>query len=247
MTVEKRDSDTAHGLKTPTLPGEEGFNEQVAEMLELVECAKEPNDWAKVAEVLKPYFPFEVSALELEEVMEAFGFATWKETVDHVKDDQCWEVFTKVARWAAKEKLTLRKNEDLEGFIDGSGMGVMRVFDEECKSLLEKGFDAKWYFYILLGTLRPIEYLANLVGFPCRAFFNYIHPGHPRYPAGHSCKAAAALVAAIRCWVVEDRHRRRLIIFTLCWSMGRSGGGVHYPEDNMGGFLLADVVEFSGG
>lgn len=242
MTVEKRNSQTAHGLRRPSLPGSDIFEQQLRHVLEFVEAAKMTAGYP--TELLDMYSDIRPLTLSYSSALESFGFSSWKQCVVFVKDDECNEFFVRVAKWAKSEGIEFQKHAELEGFIDGGGLGIHNHYLKITKEILEKGFDAKYYYHKMLKTKRPLEHYLDRLGFVCPALFNYVHPGHPRYPAGHSCKFFAALVAAESIWKLSRRQRTVIMVAAYVLSMARSGGGVHLPEDNLAGGYLAGVPEF---
>lgn len=242
MTVEKRNSKTAHGLRRPTLPGNPAFEEQLRHVLEFVEAAKVDSGFP--TELLKIYDPIKNNRNGYSNALGQFGFRSWKQTTAFVKDDECNEFFVRVAKWAKSNSIPLRPEIAKLGFIDGSGFGIQFLYLALGKIVLEKGFDAKYYFYQRLKTKRPLERFLERLRFVCPALFNYIHPGHPRYPAGHSCKFFAAVLVAMLIWDIPEQMRLDLLTTAYVLSMSRTGGGVHLPEDNLAGGYFAWIPEY---
>jgi len=242
MTVEKRSSHTSHGLRSPFLPGSPEFEEQLRHVLEFVEAAKSETGFP--GNLLDVHNPLEKLRNGYANSLNQFGFQSWKQATAFVKDDECNEFFVRVAKWAKREGVEMKPWAIQRGFIDGGGLGIHGHFLKLCKGILEKGFDAKWYFYSKLHTRRPLERYLERLGFVCPALFNYIHPGHPRYPAGHACKFGASVVAAMQIWSFSEEQIFHLKTAAYVLSMARSGGGVHVPEDNLAGLFLAGLPEF---
>lgn len=242
MVVEKRESKTAHGLNPPTLDGDVGYDTQLIHTLDLVEFAK--TSFGFPIEILKIYDPFSSRRNGYSNSLTKFGYTNWRNCVEFVKDDECNEFFVAVARWAKSNNIPLKKDISEKGFIGGTGIGIHKLYMDVCQYCLEKAFDAKYYFYKEYDTKRPIERLNDRLGFVCSALFNYMHPGHPRYPAGHGVKFFSACVTALMIWDINDDQRSDLMTAAYVLSMARSGGGVHLPEDNLGGGYLCAIKEF---
>ncbi len=236
MTVELRQSTTAHGLKPPTMPGDPGWEEQIEDFFILLEGAKEEAPWSlEVRRVLKKHAPFELS--DIESSLKAFGFNSWRECVDFVKDDECIEFMVRVAHWAKKNNFEVRTDR---GFIDGEGVGLYKRWADRTDRTLEKIFDAKYYFQ----AERPLVYLNNALGCDCTPLMNYIHPGHWRYPAGHGGKFYESADLGRDTWVLQEWSWFVLLTGSYVLSMARTGGGVHLPEDNIAAGALAGLSEF---
>jgi hypothetical protein len=230
------------------LVNEEGYYEQLEDMLEFVEFAKtetEPGTWP--VDLLNKYNPFgEFSEEDYTRILEKVGVENWHEATDLVEDDECIELFMLVSYWFKNiENLEMTDDFKKSGFIDGSGFGIYDLYSTIAKSVLQKCFDAKWFYYYKYRTKRPLERLRQLTGMICRNFFNYVHPGHPRYPAGHGGKFYAIIMTALLIWKIPRQILLELKVVCYVMAMARSGGGVHLPEDNLASGAFAGIEELS--
>jgi len=192
MSVEKRISTTAHGIKPPTNPGEPGFAEQLQDTVILCREASRADGipWTKeTIRVLEKWNPTK-SKRSIPEIMENLGFNSWKEVCEFVKHDECPEFAVKMEIWAKKE-LNLKQDK---GFIDGQGIGFYRDYLDELKVTLEKAFDIKWYY----KAKRPLQYIYDTLGVDFSVMANYIHPAHNSFVAGHSVKFYTAASTTFR-------------------------------------------------
>lgn len=237
MTVEKRQSTTAHGLYPPKVEGEE-YEQELRDVLEMVEAAKMDESWP--AEILNRYNVFgEYSVADYARAANDFGFRSWRELSLFVEDDECIEMYMHICKWAKKHKLKNKVN----GFINGPCLGSYKRFLERVEPVLQAGFDAKYYFYNRLETRRPIERFAEKLGFSCRNVVLGKTPHHPTFPAGHSCIFFSCLEAAKREWDIPAGLLSNLQNVVYLASMGRSGLGVHAGSDNTAGGYLAGTPE----
>jgi len=239
MTVEKRESSTAHKLKAPLEEGSEEYNKELQDTIVLCREANRPESWTQdTIDILLKYSPVGSPSIDTKTLLSEFGFNSWKEICDFVRDDECIEFMVKVAKWAKFKGFNLKKDR---GFIDGTGIGIYDRYLNRLKSSLEQTFDAK-YFY---KAERPLEYLHKITGVDFSYMADYVHPGHNRYPAGHGVKFYEAVDNAVDTYKIESGDRINLIYAAYVVAMGRSGILVHLPEDNIASGFLADLPEFS--
>lgn len=251
MTVENNDKrkDVSHGLRAPHAVGSEEFLEWLQDMLELVELAKERmpsalmrneqvrNNWEEVRVIINKHSPVQIGEV-IREVMLKFGFETWAECVEFVRDDECIEFMVRIAHYAKRRKVLVRKDR---GFIDGEGVGLYARWAERTDRTLEKTFDAKYHF----RQIRPLEYLNQLTEIDHACTMNYVHPGHYAYPAGHGAKFFETLDLARDTWELSEEQDGEILTASIVLAMARSWWGVHYPEDNLASGYFAGLKEFS--
>lgn len=257
MTVELRSSMTAHGLKPPSVEGTTRHSEQLSDMLELCQGAKQSSTFdasnasskmgslwpERVKEILEKHSPFSLS--NIDRTLREFGFNSWSSCVDFVMDDNCPEFALIVLRWGQHNGLQHQQNN---GFIDGDGTGytleyLTRLASKSVnRGSLEKAFDAKYYY----KQRRPLVILSEKLGEEAAScLVNYVHPGHWAYPAGHSTKFFQVVELAKDYWILSDEDYSKLLTAAYVLSMARSGGGVHFPEDNVAGGYIVGLPEFS--
>lgn len=237
MTVEKRASTTAHNLKPPTVEGTKEYKKQLQDTIELCEN-KDTFFWAnEVLVVLNKYSPVDIGEIRVRDLMEEFGFESWKSVCDFVRNDECVEFMVRVAKYCKNKGFAVRKDR---GFINGEGFGLYRRYEDRASAVMEKGFDAKWFF----KAKRPLEILKENTGVDFSCASNYVHPPHHRYPAGHCIKFYEAIDTALDTWAIPNEERVNLIFAAYVVSMGRSGLLVHLPEDNIAGGALTGLKEF---
>ena len=236
MTVEKRVSTTAHGIKPPSQPGTPEFAEQLQDTITLCrESAIEDTvPWtAETLRILEKYSPVSTTRT-IPQIMSDIGFENWKDVCDFVKYDDCPEFAVPMAKWAKKENFALREDR---GFIDGQGIGFYQDYLDELKVTLERAFDAKWFYQ----AKRPLQYLyESTSGVDFSKIASYVHPAHNSYPAGHGTKFYTVVSTLLRWYYVPKHKRAELIKAAYVTAMGRSGILVHYPEDNLASGALVD-------
>lgn len=249
MTVEKRDSKTAHGLYPPIQPDTPEYLKQISDMLELCQGAKVnagPNEghWPeRVIEILQEHAPFQMHDVELS--LSRFGFYGWSDCVRFVMDDNCDDFASLLLRYTQREKIP---HKDNKGFIDGDGIGFKRRYIDrlgrkgDSPGSLEKAFDAKYFF----KQARPLVALQEILGpDAANCMVNYIHPGHWAFPAGHGAKFYEAADLARDTWDLSEVQDDIILTASYVLAMARSGGGVHFPEDNIASGYLAGLPEFA--
>ena len=238
MTVEKRESTTAHKLHAPFTNGMPPKAEQLQDMLVLCQDAKADNaSYTKsTLDILGKYAPFGLTLVE-ERVRSVTQFHDWAECVDFVRDDECIDFAVMVAKYAKRVGTKPRADR---GFIDGGGLGYYKRWGDRTKRTLEKAFDAKYFF----KTERPLIELTNQLGEKADCIVNYIHPGHWAFPAGHGAKFYETVDLARDTWDLTTEQDAAILTTAYVLSMARSGGGVHYPCDNVASGYLAGLPEF---
>lgn len=226
-SVEKREG-KSHGLKLPIRPGDEGFAEQLNDTCSFVTLAREDVgfDDERLVSLLDKYAREKLDYLD---AAETFGIESWGSLTGFVKDDECIDLFRTVKKWAEKNF----DPREQDGFIDGGGFGYYEDFSGFGKENIEKAFDEKYEHELP----RPEEVLEDIFS-GLKDFGVYSQPGHPSFPAGHANKFTSVFLWAIANFKLSAKAIRQL--FTVCYmaAMGRSGGGVHYPQDNVAGMAL---------
>lgn len=238
MTVEARDSDTGHGLIPFAPKGSPEYAQELSDMLVLCQDAKSDSAfWAdSTMEILTRYAPYAIEDIAMR-VYRVTGFTSWRECVDFVRDDECIDFAVMVAKYAKSEGLMQREDRD---FIDGGGLGYYQRWLDRTKRTLEKAFDAKYYF----KRDRPLVDLIDVLGDKADCIVNYMHPGHYAYPAGHGAKFFETVDLARDSWDMSEGQDRAILTAGYVLSMARSGGGVHFPMDNVVSGYLAGLPEF---
>jgi hypothetical protein len=222
MTVEERVSTTAHGVPAPSTD----VNKQLEMAIELNHIAKGRLWTPRVPEILQDYSPLTLpSAGECQKaVLRVTGYGTWGELSRFVVDDMCLDFFNLALAYCLRTGQPHKQNL---GFIDGSGIGYVKVYTDRLKVTLEQAFDVK-YFY---KKARPLAY-ALTMGMDLTNVANAIHPGHWAYCAGHGTKFLTAVEVLDTVFdMSQDCYDELLLVATL-GSHGRSGSLIHYPEDN---------------
>ena len=250
MTVEKRESDTSHGLRAPLDINSSEYQEQLSDAIELCQGAKAPAnqevflDWHQdVINILDKYAVEGVK--DYAHALSKFGFDSWAECVEFVMNDNCDDFASIVLKWTQLNKIPHKNNL---GFIDGDGIGFKRRYIDRLgrksgsRGTLEKAFDAKYFF----EQPRPLEVLSKKIGLrAATCIANYIHPGHYAYPAGHGAKFFEVVDLVRDTWELTPEQDSMLLTAAYTLSMGRSGGFVHTAEENLASGYLAGLPEFS--
>lgn len=230
MTVEKRDG-KSHGLVAPAEIGSEDHAEQLFDMQVLVRGVNDFRFSQETTSVLEKYAPFEMSNVEV--TLGKFGFFDWSDCVDFVKDDLCVDFGRRVLQYANEEGLTTT-------FIHSNVVFFKRLM-ERMERTLQKCFDEKYHH----KYQRPLAYMIDQHGENAQCMVNYTHPGHWAYPAGHGGKFFETVDLARDFWDLDERQDKEILTAAYVLAMARSGGGVHYPRDNVASGALAGLKEFS--
>lgn len=240
MTVESRKPAHAWGVNPPLKDGDEGYNDQLIDMMELSRFEMSLGFPTEVIRILNKYNP--LGERDYGKDLAQLGFFDWGQCCDFVRDDECIEFFVLLMRWCKKNKLAIKKNPEIEGFIDGQGFGLYGYFDNFIRKYMERGGDVK-YFY---QAERPLVVLARRMGFICPAMLNqgYIHPGHWSYTAWHAVKLYGAVVAASELYEMSHSIFDMLLNCAYVNSMGRSGIRVHLPQDNVASGYIFELDVF---
>lgn len=222
MTVEQRNSTTAHGIPTPSVD----VAKQLEMAIELNHIAKGRLWTPRVPEILQDYCPIPLpSAGDCKNVvMNVTGYGTWGELSRFVVDDMCLDFFNLALAYCLK---TGQPHKNNLGFIDGSGIGYVSVYVNRLKVTLEQAFDAKWFY----KKTRPLVYALSM-GMDLSDVANAIHPGHWSYPAGHGTKFLTAVEVLDSVFDLSTQCYEELLIVAALAAHGRSGSLIHYPEDN---------------
>jgi len=92
---------------------------------------------------------------------------------------------------------------------------------------------------------RPLIALEQALGAAAAGcLVNYVHPGHWSYPAGHGAKFFEVVDLSRDTWDLTEVQDSIILTASYVLAMARSGGGVHFPEDNIASGYLADLTEF---
>lgn len=228
MTVEQREGKN-HGLVPPTLPGDPKFAENLGEVIILCQETKEEGFSPKVKEIITKYSDRELDYSMLEDL----GY-DWDSLVQFVKDDKCIEAGLVCHKYVT-DVMKLEPKTDRD-FIDGEGgIGFYDRLVDRQKRVLEKAFNCKWKF----KAKRPLQHLRDYMGEEAaRRCVVYQHPGHWAYPAGHAAKFAATYDAFCDSYKVDDINDTKIFTTLFVAGCARSGGGVHFMEDNVASWSL---------
>lgn len=242
MTVEKRDSTTAHGLKPFPVDDVAFRTKQLEEAIILNAAAGKGymDSWSdETISILKKYIPLPfLTKKKIEDaVAEVMDMYSWREVSEFVVDDECSEFYNMALKFCKKSGA---KHVTDHGFIDGTGIGYGDEYLHTLKGTIEKCFDAK-YFY---DVRRPLEWAFDELGLDLSSIANAIHPGHFSYPAGHGTKFLTCVDVLRKVFKLSRTNYRKLLIAACVASMGRSGSLIHYPVDNLAGGYFTDLKEF---
>jgi hypothetical protein len=234
MTVELRESTTAHGIKEPNTSAEY-LAKDLEQTLKLNEQAKFGGWKTETLDILRENIPFEVYNSEIPKaIKEVTGYDSWQEVVKFVQNDMCLEFFNMALKCCLTNGEPHKENK---GFIDGSGIGYVNVYQTRLKETLEQCFDAK-YFY---KTPRPLVYVQDNFGLDLSSIANFLHPGHWSYPAGHGTKFLTAVEVLGTVFDLTEKTKRTLLIAACVAAHGRSGNLIHFLQDNLAGIDLLDL------
>lgn len=225
--VERREGRT-HGLPEPIRPGDEGFQEQLRDTLILCQAAKlDAEPWPEEVKtvLLRHWVGVQngTNVFQIEHAAKQIGFSSWREIVDFVRDDECIDGLRLLLPWVRSRY----DRHEVEGFIDGGGVGDYDRYTDRLRYQLQETFDEKWHWMLP----RPEEVMEDMTG--CREIGVYPQPGHPSYPAGHGRKFATVDQYLNDHFCLDDYGRFVVRAATYLLAMARTGGGVHYPQDNL--------------
>ena len=235
MTIEKRNSRTAHGI--PSWDPKKTKSD-LEEVIYLNQDGKS-NFWPdRVTQILDDHIPVDMKHFEIPSIVSyVTGLESWGAVVEFVQEDMCLEFFNMALAYCLREGQVHQEEKD---FIDGSGIGYVRFYTDRLKVTLEKCFDAKYYY----NRPRPLEYLRDTLKLDLTPTANYIHPGHPSYPAGHGTKFLTAVEVLNDIFHLDKDCYRQLFIAACVCAHGRSGNLIHYLADNLAGGHLTKLKEF---
>lgn len=236
MTVEQRESMTAHSVPAPS----ENLTEQLSEAIVLnMDSARgflSEKGHQILSKYISPYVEYSKDRYE-SAIMEVMKLYNWQDVSNFVKEDDCTEFFIMARKYCQTQGQKHKREKD---FIDGSGIGYTSKYLRDLKPVLEKCFDAKYFYKIS----RPIEFSLFSFGIDLTQVANHLHPGHWSYPAGHGTKFLQ-VVETLNDIYHLDTHCYEMILLAACIaSMGRSGNLIHYPSDNLAGGYLTNLKEF---
>jgi len=232
MTVELRESTTAHGIPAPS--GDR--NRELELTIELNSLAKVSQAWhPRVVEILNEYSSIPLTQDKVvNAIYQVTGYRSWKDLSAFVVDDMCSEFFNMCLKYCVK---TGQEHVENLGFIDGSGIGYLSFYRDRLKVVLEQAFDAKYYFQ----QTRPLVYALEDKGIDLSNVANAIHPGHWSYPAGHGTKFLCSVECLNQVFNLTDEAYEILLIAAIVASHGRSGNLIHFPEDNCAAISLLNL------
>lgn len=232
--VETREG-KSHGLKVPTpITGDD-----IADLIILCDSYHLPGSFNKdIEQTIAAKLPERCRKDGFKAILSLIGLDTWRKCVDFVKDDTCIEAGQLVHEWIRSKGIQARENKD---FIDdASGIGFYKRLVDNTKEMLEKCFDEK-YLHKFPRPLRVLEEKLGLVSAFC--IVNYPHPGHYSYPAGHGGKFAAVFKTAKELYDLGE-YEDILLTMMAVLACARTGGGVHFLDDNLASFALAGIEGF---
>lgn len=233
-----------HGLPTPIHFEEEGFAEQLQEVIEvrrLVESGVYP------AEFLARHHPepdrFDPYTMPPPLMNEGLSVYNPQGCANVVHMDNPLDMPNAVLRWLNSINTPLKAETGHIDFLEA----VPAVVAATAKAIdrnLSKAFEAKYYF----GLIRPEEALHNVYSgqsmtIDCRSLTAYPEgcPFHPSYPAGHG--AAAAGVKALEDHFYLTNEVQDVVFDTAyLWSQFRTLAGVHYADDNLAGLAIGGLL-----
>lgn len=258
MTVEQRESATAHRVPEPDLSPDNlsaecadaiQLNQDAARLIETRKAMYADVDrqlkhlaWPQeTMEVLHRHVSKYVSRLHAGEIIAAADEVLGCKGIDQlallVQDDMCSEVFNLMLQYCLR---TGQNHKTDKGFIDGSGIGYLSVFTAKLKTNIEKSFDAKWFY----RATRPLSYLWNTLRVDLTAVANKINPGHWSYPQGHSTKSFTAVETLEEVFELTVHCRRTLFIAACIFGHGRDANLIHYPMDTYAAGYNTSLEEF---
>ena len=238
-TVEVREGKD-WGLTAPLAYDDPRFKEVLEDTLEVAQIAKEDKEPfpKRVQDLIQKYTPWKLNEASI--VLPKFGFDSWAELVDFVKDDECIELWIHIAKWAKRNNIPAKKNRD---FIKGEGMGVYDRLIHRSMRTIQKTFDQKYFNEKKYKTQRPKELLDKMMDINSECIMNYLHPGHPEDPTGHGAKFGEMYDHAQDVYLLSDAHKIDLRTMLSFASHARSGGPVHWLCSNLKAWALAGVKE----
>lgn len=244
MIVEKRDSTTAHTVPEPNLT-EEYLNKDLQETMFLNKHGRSNKRHPRVLEILSENIPWNPTDDEIKDaVKEVTGHKSWGDVSLFVVDDACTEFFNMCLKYCLKKGQKI-KNHETGVFIEASGTGFVNMYTDRLDwdnddGTLQQAFDAKYLYQVK----RPLEYMLDK-WVDITAVANAIHPWHWAYPAGHGTKFLTAVEIMRQEFELDEDVSKNLFIAACAESHGRSGNLIHFIQDNLAGWHLTTLVEFT--
>jgi hypothetical protein len=225
MTIELRESNTAHGIPEPDLSFE-NLAKQCQHAIQLNEDAKSVG-WQKTTfDILSEYIEGPIEGNEIRNaVKDVFGFNNAFELAHWITVDMCSDQFNSMLRYCLQSG---QEHKEDKGFLFGQCMGYLQQYLERLNTTMQKAFDTKYFYKVR----RPLVYMIEEKGMDLSLTANAIHPGHYSYIAGHATLAFTALEVLNDVFNLTDDAFRVLFIAAYTAAMSRSFNLIHYPMDN---------------
>lgn len=216
----------AHGLPTPTYPGDEGFDQELYEVLEISSevCANVWPSWFFEKYGVDPEVP---EPLRMEGISERYP----KKAAHIVHMDLPGDLGRILFTYLASKNLKLNATPSHKGIPFLETVPTLQLeIAKEIQIALEKAFEAKYYF----GRPRPEE----VVGYNC-TYYPEGCPTHPAYPAGHGA-VSGATNKAFNTILDLGEYKQVVEDTTKHFCLYRSLSRVHYGNDNTSGWGLGN-------
>lgn len=212
-----------HGLKPPLKQGDEGFEEMVAETLE-VRQQTVAGVWP--AEFLAKYGADPIPPAPLRKHVGRTPNPKLAADLVHMDDpDDLGRILIDFYGLKLKEK-----PKHVE-FVKGRVLGLEHLITD-IRFALDQAFEAKWFF----GASRPEERL------PLGADWTHYEEGspkHPRKPAGHGRAAGATADHILDNYETTAEQEEGILQSCMHFAQYRTFSGMHDAEDNLAGLALS--------
>lgn len=229
----------SHDLTRPTFPGDEGFEEELAETVAVRNAVLrgEMPEWffdryGIETELVQPI------RVEAQFGADLLGVSLAEGLADLVRMDSPTDLGRILIRFLASNGAKIKT--DLDGhvpFIETHSQ-TLDILGTYVHRALRAAFEAKYYF----GRPRPGAVIRSREPNIREDFSQYPWPNHPAYPAGHGAAAGATIAALEQTFDLTPGELTLVIQAAAQFAMGRTHAGMHYANDNIAGLLLGYSV-----
>lgn len=224
----------SHNLPEPARPNSNEFIEQVEifkEVRELVRCKEWPSEF------LASYNP-SGSDGSVPRFLKSAGVRKYEPITAGrlVEMDDPIDVGIHLFKELRAANVPLKNSYNWQPFVE-EYVRFIRVLSERLESILVKAFEAKYYF----GLERPETFLE--IDGDIITDSKGGAPKHFAYPAGHGSVFAETYNVIKEFFDMDTQVNLEILDALYQGAQYRTMLGVHWPQDNHAGFILADVID----
>lgn len=225
----------SHGLKPFDITKYKQYLDEIIEVR--LRCAKNeyafdflskhyPKAWGKIPSKLPE--PLVNAGVTIDNV---------KTCADIVRMDTPVDLGLFILRWlAGKGALKPKQGAPHFQFIE-TFPAALAEMSKKINEALERAFEAKYYF----GIARPAQVYEFIYKKSGANIYEYKHPTHPSYPAGHGAAAGATAQFFYDYFDLETEDWIAIRYAAYLFAQYRSFAGVHYAVDNLAGLQVGGL------